>query len=144
MLTLRRRPPVPEGYRLLGASETPRVGDKYWSHAPYLGLGPAAHSFDGRRRRWNVRSVAAYCAALKEGNRPIEGSETLNSEQLALERCYLGLRTKRGIAVEDLSHSAMPAVRELCKARLVRECGGRLIPSARGFLVADSLPVLLT
>ncbi len=120
-----------------------RHNDKYWSHAPYLGLGPAAHSFDGSRRRWNVRSVAAYCAALKQGNRPQEDSETLTSEQLALERCYLGLRTKSGIAVEDLPQSAGPAVRQLCKARLVRKEGGRLIPSARGFLVADSLPVLL-
>ena len=121
-----------------------RHNDKYWSHAPYLGLGPAAHSFDGSRRWWNVRSLTAYCAALEQGSRPQEGSETLTSEQLALERCYLGLRTKRGMDLEDLPDSAGPAVRQLCKARLVRECGGRLIPSAKGFLVADSLPVLLT
>ena len=80
----------------------------------------------------------------REGNRPQEGSETLNSEQLALERCYLGLRTKRGIDLEDLPLEARPAVRQLCKARLVRVMSGRIIPSARGFLVADSLPVLLT
>ena len=80
----------------------------------------------------------------RQGNRPQEGSETLNSEQLALERCYLGLRTKRGIDLEDLPLEARPAVRQLCKARLVRVMSGRIIPSARGFLVADSLPVLLT
>ncbi|HUJ69448.1 MAG TPA: radical SAM family heme chaperone HemW [Syntrophorhabdales bacterium] len=123
---------------------TCRHNDKYWTHAPYLGLGPAAHSFDGRTRWWNVRSVAAYCEALKKGKSPVEDSETLTPEQLALERCYLGARTKRGISLADLPPGAAPALRQLSKARLVRRLGDRLIPTTRGFLVADSLPVLLT
>ena len=121
-----------------------RHNDKYWTHAPYLGLGPAAHSFDGRSRRWNLRSVEAYCEALREGKSPVEGSESLSPEQLALERCYLGARTKRGISLADVPQAARPALRELRRARLVRKEGGRLIPTTRGFLVADSLPVLLT
>ena len=28
-----------------------RHNSKYWNHTPYLGLGPAAHSFDGRQRQ---------------------------------------------------------------------------------------------
>ncbi len=121
-----------------------RHNDKYWTHVPYLGLGPAAHSFDGRRRWWNHRSIADYCTALDEGKEPVEGSEILTPEQLALEGCYLGLRTRRGVALGDLPESAMPAVRQLKKARLVHVRGDRIIPSPRGFLVADSLPVLLT
>jgi putative oxygen-independent coproporphyrinogen III oxidase len=34
-----------------------RHNRKYWRHIPYLGLGPAAHSFDGKMRWWNARSV---------------------------------------------------------------------------------------
>jgi oxygen-independent coproporphyrinogen-3 oxidase len=37
-----------------------RHNKKYWEHAPCLGLGPSAHSFDGRRRWWNVGSVEEY------------------------------------------------------------------------------------
>ncbi len=68
----------------------------------------------------------------------------LTSDQLELERCYLGLRTRRGVALADLPERSMPMVRELRKARLIRIDGNRVIPSTRGFLVADSLPVLLS
>ena len=117
--------------------------NKYWTGAPYLGLGPAAHSFDGSRRWWNHRSIAAYCGALKDGKKPIEEAEVLSPEQLALERCYLGLRTNRGIGLEELPESATPVVRQLCKARLARLKGGRVILSNHGLLIADSLPALL-
>ena len=120
-----------------------RHNEKYWNHVPYLGLGPSAHSFDGRSRWWNHPSVKEYCAALNRGEPPIEGKELLTADQLDLERCYLGLRTRRGIALADLPERSMAAVRQLRKARLVHVEGGRVIPSTRGFLVADSLPVLL-
>ena len=37
-----------------------RHNQKYWDHTPYLGFGPAAHSFTGARRWWNHRSVEKY------------------------------------------------------------------------------------
>ena len=43
---------------------------KYWHHTPYLGLGPGAHSFDGKRRWWNRREVAAYAAAVDNRTPP--------------------------------------------------------------------------
>ena len=65
---------------------------------PYLGLGPAAHSYDGRTRRWNLAAWEAYRRALAEGRSPVESEETLTDEQRELERLYLGLRTADGIA----------------------------------------------
>ena len=49
-----------------------RHNRKYWSHVPYLGLGPAAHSFSGRERRWNRSSVDAYIGDLESGREPVE------------------------------------------------------------------------
>lgn len=121
-----------------------RHNEKYWTHVPYLGLGPSAHSFDGSRRWWNHRSLRDYCIALARGEAPVEDSEKLTPDQIGLERCYLGLRTRRGVALADLPDRSMPMVRQLRKARLVRVRGNRLVPSNRGFLVADSLPVLLS
>ena len=72
----------------------------YWEHGPYLGLGPSAHSFDGRRRWWNVKSVEGYCAKLKAGLVPVEAEEELTDEQLRTEALMLGLRTRKGIALD--------------------------------------------
>jgi oxygen-independent coproporphyrinogen-3 oxidase len=121
-----------------------RHNQKYWTHVDYLGLGPAAHSFDGARRWWNYRSIERYCEALKRGMRPVEGEELLSDEQLELERLYLGLRTRRGLSLPSLRKESVPVVRELKRAGLVIIRGDRLCPSRRGYLVADSLPLLLS
>ena len=49
-----------------------RHNQKYWEHTPYLGLGPGAHSFCGRKRWWNDRSVDRYIAAIEAGEPPGE------------------------------------------------------------------------
>jgi oxygen-independent coproporphyrinogen III oxidase len=121
-----------------------RHNEKYWRHAPYLGLGPSAHSFDGARRWWNYRSVERYCDSVEDGAPPVEETESLSGEQLGLERLYLGLRTSAGVSLDDLPEKSAPAVRQLKKAGLVRLDRNRIIPTVRGYLVADSLPVLLS
>ena len=85
-----------------------------------------------------------YCEALNRGMRPVEGEEVLSPEQRELERLYLGLRTRRGLSLPSLRKESLPVVRELKRAGLVTIRGDRLCPSRRGYLVADSLPVLLS
>ena len=69
---------------------------------PYLGLGPSAHSFRDGRRWWNVRSVESYCRLLERGKSPVEDSETLTDDEIALETLYLGFRTRDGVPLETL------------------------------------------
>jgi oxygen-independent coproporphyrinogen III oxidase len=117
---------------------------KYWRHVPYLGLGPAAHSFDGATRWWNLRSVKQYCRALEEGSRPIEDSEMLTEEQFRLERLYLGMRTRDGISLADASaaSSGEAVFSPLTQSGLVRLEHGRILPTLEGFLIADRLPLM--
>lgn len=62
----------------------------YWDRTPYLGLGPAAHSFDGfRTRSWNSQDPLSWHR---------EGSETLSDKQILEEKIMLGLRTSDGIS----------------------------------------------
>ena len=74
-----------------------RHNSGYWSGAPYLGLGPSAHSGAGAERRWNIREYAAWDAAVREGRDPVAGRERLDPAQRRLEALYLGLRTSAGV-----------------------------------------------
>jgi oxygen-independent coproporphyrinogen-3 oxidase len=118
-----------------------RHNRKYWQHAPYLGLGPSAHSFDGNKRWWNVRSVKKYRSALKEGRLPIEGWEALTKEQRHLESLALGFRTRRGVDLESLDATSEKALVMFQKQGLLKIINGRAVPTRRGYLLADHLPL---
>jgi oxygen-independent coproporphyrinogen-3 oxidase len=74
-----------------------RHNQKYWRRVAYLGLGPAAHSYDGRKRWWNLRDLGAYDRALSAGRRPVEDFEEIDPEQARLEELSLGMRTSDGV-----------------------------------------------
>lgn len=88
-----------------GLPHASRHNQKYWDHTPYLGLGPSAHSFSGSARWWNISSVMAYTDTLRTGTLPLDGMENLTAEQLRTEAFFLGLRTARGINLNDFSES---------------------------------------
>jgi oxygen-independent coproporphyrinogen III oxidase len=74
---------------------------KYWTFAPYVGIGPSAHSFVNSRRSWNMRSVDAYILRIESGSLPCAGSEMPDARQQATEAIYLGLRCTQGICIDD-------------------------------------------
>src|SRR5437870_5525788 len=103
------------GYRFYEVSNAARDGwrsrhnSAYWSGRAYLGLGPAAHSYDGRARRWNLAAWEAYRRAVSEDRRPADAEETLTDEQRALERLYLSLRTDAGLPLTALYRPLPPS-----------------------------------
>jgi oxygen-independent coproporphyrinogen-3 oxidase len=127
-----------------------RHNRKYWNHVPYLGLGPAAHSFSGRERRWNLSSVDAYNGDLESGREPVESREILTDEQLRLEALFLGFRTRRGICLEtfkirygrDLLADKRDIIERLSVEGLVEIRDGFLRPTRAGMAVADSLALI--
>lgn len=95
------------GIRRYEVSNYSRVGceavhnSNYWAHKNYLGLGPGAHSFwwDEEAVRWeHEKSLRNYLRG--EDNRE---EEVLTLEQLAEERLMMGLRTREGVAIDELS-----------------------------------------
>jgi oxygen-independent coproporphyrinogen-3 oxidase len=129
---------------------TSRHNQKYWDHSPYLGLGPSAHSFLYNQRWWNHRSLDQYLAAIREGNLPVEKAETLTIEQLRLEALYLGLRTKKGISLQDYKnqyHYDLFTEKKNILAKLEEEGfvsikNGHLHPTQTGLAIADSLALI--
>ena len=118
---------------------------KYWDRTPYLGLGPSAHSFLGSLRWWNHRSLARYCKALDLGQAPLAGWERLSEEQARLERLFLALRTRSGMALEELLQypNAEAILSDLLRQGYVHLVRERVVPTEEGFLVADRLPLIL-
>src|SRR6266550_4181703 len=114
----------------------------YWSGKPYRGLGPAAHSFDGTTRRWNLRAWEAYRRAVAEGRSPVESEERLTEEQKELEAMYLGLRTVEGVAFTALRRPSPPPHLAAQGWVIVRD--GRLKCTPEGWLRLDSLVSELT
>jgi oxygen-independent coproporphyrinogen III oxidase len=127
-----------------------RHNGKYWNHTHYLGLGPAAHSFDGRRRWWNHRSVKTYRENLAAGKTPVIDSELLTDEQLRLEALFLGFRTRKGVDLEgyqrryhfDLLTEKGKMIRYLTDEGLAEIRDDFLRPTRNGMAVADSLALI--
>jgi putative oxygen-independent coproporphyrinogen III oxidase len=117
---------------------------KYWRRLPYLGLGPAAHSFQGGRRWWNHRGLAGYAAALAAGRAPRAGREVLTPAQDRLETLYLGFRTREGVGLEVIQAQSGwgRVLSRLEAAGLLRVASGRVAATPRGLVVADRLPLL--
>ncbi len=124
-----------------------RHNQKYWVHAPYLGIGPGAHSFDGRTRTWNERSFFDWARRLRLGEVPMAGSEQLSDEDLLLETVMLRLRTREGLdlrAVEErfgvdlLELNRALVERSVEEALLIRD-GAWIRPTLDGLAVADGI-----
>jgi oxygen-independent coproporphyrinogen-3 oxidase len=64
----------------------------YWRREPYLGFGAGAHSFDGTRRGWNVRSAPRYIERVQAGRSPRAGGERIGLPAAMGETMMLGLR----------------------------------------------------
>ncbi len=109
----------------------------YWTHIPYVGFGPGAHSFVGSERQWNLPDLKAYIA--DPGS--VREYETLDDEQLALEKIMLALRTSDGIEAsfleEHCDRGALARAMEI--GALVRSDDCRIrIPESR-FFVSDGI-----
>ncbi len=78
-----------------------RHNSSYWHGVPYLGVGAAAHSFDGVSRQWNVANTARYMAGVAAGKLEVE-HEDLTTDERYNEFVFTALRTRSGINLSDL------------------------------------------
>jgi oxygen-independent coproporphyrinogen-3 oxidase len=113
-----------------------RHNSAYWRRAPFVGLGPSAHSGLGRERRWNVRDWSAYDRRTAEGRPVVDGWEELSDGAVALEEAYLGLRTTDGVAADRLPADTVAAWTE---AGWATTAGRRVTLTAEGWLRLDAL-----
>lgn len=79
-----------------------RHNSAYWKRRPYLGVGPSAHSYNGRERQWNIANNSRYIRALAENEIPAT-VETLSAADQVNEYLLTGLRTIWGCSVTELN-----------------------------------------
>lgn len=70
----------------------------YWQGKSYVGIGPSAHSFNGKERSWNVANNTKYIQSIQAGNLPLT-SEKLTLNDRYNEYIMTGLRTIWGVSL---------------------------------------------
>ncbi len=73
----------------------------YWLGKKYIGIGPSAHSYDGKNRGWNVSNNSLYIKSIQENKLPIE-IENLTKTDCYNEYIMTGLRTIWGVSLERI------------------------------------------
>jgi oxygen-independent coproporphyrinogen-3 oxidase len=73
----------------------------YWLGKKYIGIGPSAHSYDGKKRGWNVSNNALYIKSISDNKVPIE-TEILTQTDRYNEYIMTGLRTIWGISLDRI------------------------------------------
>ena len=79
----------------------------YWNLSSYLSFGPSAHSYDLKKRWWNVRSLEVYIETLSNNKLPVEGKEVLSLKDQYNETILNGLRLSNGINLSSLKEYGM-------------------------------------
>ena len=133
-----------------------RHNQAYWRGTPYLGLGAGAHSFvprdasaDGTSygTRWDtLRDPNRYMEAIRAAGVAVASREELTRAQAMGEACWLGLRERRGIDLEQFAarfatplREAFPHVDQMLADGLVEWHEQHLRLTTQGLLVADSV-----
>ena len=118
----------------------------YWQGEPYYAFGPAAHAFDGKKRKWNIANNALYIQSLQQGIIPSE-EEILTETQQLNEYIMTSLRTMEGLDLEYVSKKFGEEKNNLIKAAgnkyistgRLKEIDRKLILTKEGKLFADGI-----
>ena len=120
-----------------------RHNSSYWNNTPYIGLGAAAHSYDGHIRSWNIADIRQYIEGMNHGERLFD-SEIIEGDTCYNDRLTVALRTREGLDLSELS----PVHRAYClksASRFLDDNLLRLTPdnhltlTRRGLFVSDMI-----
>jgi len=117
-----------------------RHNSSYWNDTPYVGLGAAAHSYDGHCRSWNVADIHQYIEAIERGELPSE-QEEIDDDTHYNDRITVALRTSEGLDLTTLSERhrryCMKEAQRFLDDGLLQLCDNRLSLTRKGLFVSD-------
>lgn len=123
-----------------------RHNSAYWQGKHFIGLGPSAHSYNGKSRQWNIANNTLYISSTLQGMPSFE-KEELGPIQQFNEYVMTSLRTKEGIdlAIMQQLHPTgktglfMKEADRYLKQQLMEEREGHLLLTRQGKLFADGI-----
>ncbi len=119
-----------------------RHNSAYWNYTPYIGLGAAAHSFDGHTRSWNVADIHQYIKGIERGERLFE-SETIEGDTRYNDLLTTALRTREGLDLNLLSDRqrdyCLRCARRFIDDGLLSMHLGHLALTRRGLFISDMI-----
>jgi coproporphyrinogen III oxidase-like Fe-S oxidoreductase len=95
-------------------------------------------------RAWNVAAWAEYADRISAGQDPTAERERLTPVQRHLERLYLALRTRDGLADAELPAGSGPMVQKMRAQGWIESAHGRTRLTAQGWLRLDEIVRVLT
>tara|TARA_B100000700_G_scaffold301037_1_gene369877 strand:- start:430 stop:1557 length:1128 start_codon:yes stop_codon:yes gene_type:complete len=128
------------------AGHESRHNQNYWNKTHYLGVGPSAHSFNGKSRRWNIKNNIKYCEKI-ENNVGYSETERLTKKNIINEYILTSLRTSEGLDVyfflTQMSKKEFRVfnsqIKTLQKSKLINHINQRIYLTEKGMLLADSI-----
>ncbi len=123
-----------------------RHNSSYWQAKNYIGVGPSAHSYDGRRRKWNIANNSLYIKAIEKNAISFEEEILTEADQLN-EYVMTSLRTIEGLNLQTIKRNFSlrerdrieKSVIEYVTNGMVIYAGENLVLTNEGKLFADGI-----
>ncbi len=123
-----------------------RHNSAYWKGEKYLGVGPSAHSYNGRKRRWNLSRNSSYIKGIMEG-REVSEEEILDDKTRYREYLMTSLRTIWGVDMgylkkewgEPVYRQVLRQAKPFIEAKKIRKSGQTLTLTREGMFICDHI-----
>lgn len=119
-----------------------RHNSSYWNNTPYIGIGAAAHSFNGRKRWWNISDIKKYCEGI-ENNNPEREIEIIDADTHYNDLITTALRTRDGLDITMLSRDQqdylLKNAQHLIDEGLLKLDNKKLSLTRQGIYISDSI-----
>ena len=118
----------------------------YWNGKSYLGVGPAAHSYNGEVRRMNVSSIEKYIQGIEDLNSCRE-TEMMDAGTKYNDFIITRLRTVKGLDLSELFRLFGRNMYEYCLENAAKSLkngffiiqNGHLMLQKKGYFIADNI-----
>jgi oxygen-independent coproporphyrinogen-3 oxidase len=119
----------------------------YWENDYYLGFGPSAHGYEGKKRWNNFSNLERYISQLENGKSPIESYDKITEIDKINEIIGFGLRMTKGFSISRIPSNLKPKFQKQLKLsqlkfpEMIIEENNQIRLTQKGMNFADAIAV---